>query len=416
MSVVVKIEDLFTGNGDVKELVALLEQGARINDTDREGYAALQVAVKKGRDDCVAFLLQEGADVNQRDSDGFSALHEAAFFGHDNIARILLRHGADKTFVNSPMESSEEDASVATPTSWRYCLHIAYYGTGFVGWQRQQQETKSSSGHDSVQEVVEAAVTETLGASKRVNVTGVSRTDAGTHALYQFGFIRLNSELHMTMDELKDRVNAKLENGRVVVLGVTVPTTGPSRIRSRYKKYIYYLQQGHRPDLELGKYSWFLGRRLDIQRIRDALKPFSQGLLKLKFEDMTTLRTIISTKVVVRRNVNFSLDPSVCGSGEVIDAADMYREPSNTTATEKHNLDDSKAVSTGEHKKRKVEQGQGGAPVHFVCIELVANGFLRHMVRRIIGTLRPIGEGTQPPSRMQQVLAEDYDRDCATED
>ncbi|KAG3119883.1 hypothetical protein PI124_g2042 [Phytophthora idaei] len=346
------------------------------------------------------------------------------------------------------MESSEEDASVATPTSWRYCLHIAYYGTGFVGWQRQQQETKSSSGHDSVQEVVEAAVTETLGASKRVNVTGVSRTDAGTHALYQFGFIRLNSELHMTMDELKDRVNAKLENGRVVVLGVTVPTTGPSRIRSRYKKYIYYLQQGHRPDLELGKYSWFLGRRLDIQRIRDALKflegthdfrPFSQGLLKLKFEDMTTLRTIISTKVVVRRNVNFLLDPSVCGSGEVIDAADMYREPSNTTATEKHNLDDSKAVSTGEHKKRKVEQGTGGTPVHVVCIELVANGFLRHMVRRIIGTLRPIGEGTQPPSRMQQVLAgevqpgpsaptkalwlhrtwltqEDYDRDCATED
>ncbi|KAF1794792.1 Ankyrin repeat-containing domain [Phytophthora cactorum] len=398
MSVVVKIEDLFTGNGDVKELVALLEQGARINDTDREGYAALQVAAKKGRDDCVAFLLQEGADVNQRDSDGFSALHEAAFFGHDNIARILLHHGADKTFVNSPMESSEEDASVATPTSWRYCLHIAYYGTGFVGWQRQQQETKSSSGHDSVQEVVEAA---------------------------QFGFIRLNSELHMTMDELKDRVNAKLENGRVVVLGVTVPTMGPSRIRSRYKKYIYYLQQGHRPDLELGKYSWFLGRRLDIQRIRDALKflegthdfrPFSQGLLKLKFEDMTTLRTIISTKVIVRRNVNFSLDPSVCGSGEVIDAADMYREPSNTTATEKHNLDDSKAVSTGEHKKRKVEQGQGGAPVHFVCIELVANGFLRHMV--LAGEVQP---GPSAPTKAlwlhrTWLTQEDYDRDCATED
>ncbi|OWZ22329.1 hypothetical protein PHMEG_0002990 [Phytophthora megakarya] len=140
----VKIEDLFTaaaGNGDVKEMASLLEQGARINDIDvsystksksivsaqltdghqqKEGYAALQIAAKKGHDDCVAFLLQEGADVNQRDtklthewtksyttydishqSDGFSALHEAAFFGHDNIARILLRHGATKTFVNS---------------------------------------------------------------------------------------------------------------------------------------------------------------------------------------------------------------------------------------------------------------------------------------------------------------------------
>ena len=53
---------------------------------------------------------------------------------------------------------------------------------------------------------------------------------------------------------------------------MTIPTTGPARIRSRYKKYIYYLQQGDRPDLELGKYSWFLGRRLDVQRMRDALE------------------------------------------------------------------------------------------------------------------------------------------------
>ncbi|POM64192.1 tRNA pseudouridine(38-40) synthase [Phytophthora palmivora] len=343
------------------------------------------------------------------------------------------------------MSSGDEDVSAATSTTWRYCLHIAYYGTGFVGWQRQQQEAKSSSGHDSVQEVVEAAVTETLGTSHRVNVTGVSRTDAGTHALYQFGFIRLNSELEMSMTELKDKINAKLGDGRVVVLGVTVPTTGPSRIRSRYKKYIYYLQQGHRPDLELGKYSWFLGRRLDIQRLREALKflegthdfrPFSQGLLKPKFEEMTTVRTVISAKVVVRRHVNFSLDPEVCGSGEIIDAADMYHDVPNAIITEKHNSENSKTVPVGDHKKRKVEQAKGGAPVHFVCIEIVANGFLRHMVRRIIGTLRPIGEGTQPPSRIQQVLAgevqvgpsaptkalwlhrtwltqEEYDADCA---
>ncbi|KAE9044350.1 hypothetical protein PR003_g88 [Phytophthora rubi] len=353
------------------------------------------------------------------------------------------------------VDSGAEGASAATPTSWRYCLHIAYYGTGFVGWQRQQQEVKSSSGHDSVQELVEKAVTETLGARdvhslrgpQRVNVTGVSRTDAGTHALYQYGFIRLDSELPMSMDELKDRVNANLGSGRIVVLGVTVPTTGPARIRSRYKKYIYYLQQGHRPNLELGKYSWFLGRRLDIQRIRDALKylegthdfrPFSQGLLKPKFEDLTTLRTIISAKVVVRRNVNFSLDPRVCGSGEVIDAADMYKELSSNASAESHNSDGTKAVGTGDHKKRKIEQAKGGPPVHFVCVELIANGFLRHMVRRIIGTLRPIGEGTQPPSRMQQVLSgevqpgpsaptkalwlhrtwltqEEYDADCGAE-
>lgn len=107
----------------------------------------------------------------------------------------------------------------------------------------------------------------------------------------------------------------------------------------------------------------------------------------------------------MNRNVNFSLDPQVCGSGEVIDVADMYKDPPSNATAEIHNSDGTKAVATGDHKKRKIEQAKGGAPVHFVCIELVANGFLRHMVRRIIGTLRPIGEGTQPPSRMQQVLA-----------
>ncbi|KAL7691506.1 putative ankyrin repeat-containing domain-containing protein [Plasmopara halstedii] len=102
MRSVVKIGNLFTAaaNGDVKELEDLLLQGARINDTNSEGYTALQVAAKKGKDDCVTFLLQEGANVNQRDSDGFSALHEAAFFGYDNIARILLSYGIDKTFKN----------------------------------------------------------------------------------------------------------------------------------------------------------------------------------------------------------------------------------------------------------------------------------------------------------------------------
>ncbi|KAG7401903.1 hypothetical protein PHYBOEH_009483 [Phytophthora boehmeriae] len=451
MSVVVKIEDLFTeaaGDGNVNELASLLEQGARINDTDKEGYAALQVAAKKGRDECVAFLIQEGADVNQRDSDGFSPLHEAAFWGHDQIARLLLRHGADKTFVNSEGTTALDLADEPGP-SWRYCLHIAYYGTGFVGWQRQQQAAKSASGHDSVQEVVELAVTSVLDAPERINVTGVSRTDAGTHALYQYGFIRLASELQMTMEEFKDQVNAKLGNGRIIVLGVTIPTTGPSKIRSRYKKYIYYLQQGHRPDLELGKYSWFLGRRLDIQRLGDALKflegthdfrPFSQGLLKPQFEDMTTLRTIISAKVVVRRNIDFSLNPSTCGTGDLVDVADLYhdRETTHKPVSDEHNPDDSKAVASGEHKKRKVES-HAVVPVHFVCVELVANGFLRHMVRRIIGTLRPIGEGAQPPSRMQQVLAgevapgpsaptkalwlhrtwltqEDYDADCAVKE
>lgn len=83
------------------------------------------------------------------------------------------------------MADGEATALVAAAParrSWRYCMHIAYYGSGFVGWQRQTQE--QSVGAGSVQEVVEDAVTQLLGATERINVTSVSRTDAGTHALY----------------------------------------------------------------------------------------------------------------------------------------------------------------------------------------------------------------------------------------
>lgn len=93
----------------------------------------------------------------------------------------------------------------------------------------------------------------------------------------------------------------------------------------------------------------------------------------------------------------FSLDPSTCGTGEEVDPAAI---------DERYNIETSVAVPSNDHKKRKVERpsGQSENPVYFLCVELIANGFLRHMVRRIIGTLRPIGEGTYPVSRVQDVL------------
>lgn len=84
----------------------------------------------------------------------------------------------------SEVDGAEAAAAAAPALAavWRYCLHIAYFGTGFVGWQRQTETSKA--GHGSIQELVEDAVTAELAAPRRVNLTSVSRTDAGTHALY----------------------------------------------------------------------------------------------------------------------------------------------------------------------------------------------------------------------------------------
>lgn len=60
----------------------------------------------------------------------------------------------------------------------------------------------------------------------------------------------------------------------MVVHDVTVLNANvkPTRIRSRYKKYIYYIQQGHRPDLEQGRFSWYIGKKVYPERLREALR------------------------------------------------------------------------------------------------------------------------------------------------
>lgn len=40
-----------------------------------------------------------------------------------------------------------------------------------------------------------------------------------------------------------------------------------------------------------------------------------------------------------------------------------------------------------------------------IFIDITGNAFLHHMIRNIVGTLLPIGDGRQPPEKMAQVLA-----------
>lgn len=215
----------------------------------------------------------------------------------------------------------------------------------------------------------------------------------------------------MPLDEFKAQLNARLPDS-VVLHSVTAmdPTARLSRIRSRYKKYIYYIQQGQRPDLDDGRYSWFIGKKIDPERLRDALaflvgdhdfRALSQGLHKAEFADKSTVRTLVSATVRIRKSVRFSLDPAVCGTGDVVDDERAFLEHAQSAAATP--VSTATSGETQETKKRKIMR-PGSVPVYYICVELVANGFLRHMVRRIIGTLRPIGEGTFAPSRMKQVL------------
>ena len=63
----------------------------------------------------------------------------------------------------------------------RYRLRIAYDGTAFHGWQRQEPAGREPL--RTVQGEVESAVAALIG--RRVPVVGASRTDTGVHAVGQ---------------------------------------------------------------------------------------------------------------------------------------------------------------------------------------------------------------------------------------
>ena len=98
---------MFSAQGSLKSVRALLAAGARPNDVHPDtGQTALIIASTMGKTDIVAALLDNGADPNIKDANTFTALHAAvrdSDYGVDHASRVaaaatvkvLLAHGAD---------------------------------------------------------------------------------------------------------------------------------------------------------------------------------------------------------------------------------------------------------------------------------------------------------------------------------
>jgi ankyrin repeat protein len=73
----------------------LLQHGADIESTDKDGSTSLHKASWFGHAAVVQTLLQHGADIESTDKDGSTSLHEASSSGHAAVVQTLLQHGAD---------------------------------------------------------------------------------------------------------------------------------------------------------------------------------------------------------------------------------------------------------------------------------------------------------------------------------
>ncbi len=119
----------------------------------------------------------------------------------------------------------------------RYKLTLEYDGTGFVGWQRQNNGP-------SVQQALEEAIDGFCG--ETVTVFSAGRTDAGVHALGQV--VHFDLERNAPPDTVADAVNAHLRPHAIaVVASETVSEDFHARHSARQRAYLYRIVNRRAP-------------------------------------------------------------------------------------------------------------------------------------------------------------------------
>ena len=237
-------------------------------------------------------------------------------------------------------------------------LTLSYDGTRLVGWQRQAEG-------DSVQGVLEDALARFEGAP--VTVHGAGRTDAGVHALGQVASV----EVGFTHDAatLARALNAQLpEDVRVLAVEEVAPGFH-ARFSARSKTYRYCIRNGPVASPFERAFVWHVPQPLDVHAMQRA----ASGLLGR--HDFSAFRSVGTGVPDAVRTLDRSAVAEVAG-------APWHVSTATTTPPSRGSSD-------------------GGA---LLTYEVRGDGFLRHMVRAIVGTLVEVGRGWRDPAQMDAIV------------
>ena len=224
-------------------------------------------------------------------------------------------------------------------------LTLAYDGTSFVGWQRQAEGT-------SIQGLLETILTAIDGAP--VSVAGAGRTDAGVHALAQVASCTLASTLDA--DTLRRALNAQLPadvrvlDGRGRAGRVSRPVLGDGQAIP--------VRRGQRP------------RR---QPLRGPQRVASDRTARSGYDAAGRSATSSAHTTSRRSSPRAPMWPTPSAPSPCAEVADVTDRPPSPLPAE--------AVPGGR----------------LLAFEVAANGFLRHMVRAMAGTLVEVGQGRRDP-------------------
>jgi len=141
-------------------------------------------------------------------------------------------------------------------------LTIAYDGTAYAGWQRQENAI-------AVQQKLEEALSLLL--KRNVQVAGASRTDAGVHALGQRACFTAE-DLRVPLDKLPMVMAGFLPQDIAVTDAIVVPDNFSPRFDAVQKTYVYNIY--NTPNPLLARYNAFVPRNLNIKNMQKAATAF----------------------------------------------------------------------------------------------------------------------------------------------
>ena len=138
-------------------------------------------------------------------------------------------------------------------------LTVAYDGTDFVGWQRQENG-------ESIQELIETALSDIENAP--VTLHGAGRTDSGVHALAQVASARIASPIPDA--QLARALNAHLPPAIRVTRVDTMADDFHARFSAVAKSYEYRIWNGPVLPPFIRLYAWHIPEPLDAAAMREA--------------------------------------------------------------------------------------------------------------------------------------------------
>lgn len=143
-----------------------------------------------------------------------------------------------------------------------YRLDLAYDGTGFRGYARQE-------GLRTVQGELETALRTLVGA---VDTSVAGRTDAGVHATGQV--VSFEHDQTIDLDRLQRGLNGIL-GPEIAVWGSRVAPDGfNARFSAVWRRYLYRLDTRAAADPLTRGFVWHVGRHLDLEAMSEASEPF----------------------------------------------------------------------------------------------------------------------------------------------